>query len=69
MGQLAKPVLNADYQKNQPTRKLTQAAGKDEGDANIFPSMQLQVQSIATHYSSLLYMCCDCRQGGWQKDE
>lgn len=32
-------MLHADYQKNQPTRKLTQAAGKDEGDANVFPSM------------------------------
>ncbi|KAL3130966.1 hypothetical protein ABBQ38_000289 [Trebouxia sp. C0009 RCD-2024] len=29
-----------DYQKNQPTRKLTQAAGKQEGDANIFPNKE-----------------------------
>lgn len=37
------PVVHADYQKNQPTRKLTQAAGKNEGDANIFPSTALQL--------------------------
>ena len=28
----------AEYSENQPTRKLMQAAGKKEGDANIFPS-------------------------------
>lgn len=28
----------AEYSENQPTRKLLQAAGKKEGDANIFPS-------------------------------
>ena len=30
--------LHAEYSENQPTRKLMQAAGKKEGDANIFPS-------------------------------
>ncbi|DBA74689.1 hypothetical protein WJX79_008060 [Trebouxia sp. C0005] len=27
-----------EYSENQPTRKLMQAAGKKEGDANIFPN-------------------------------
>lgn len=49
------PVVHADYQKNQPTRKLTQAAGKNEGDANIFPStaLQLHVQFPQMHVQFL----------------
>lgn len=31
-------LIPAEYGENQPTRKLMQAAGKEEGDASIFPS-------------------------------
>lgn len=57
-------MVYADYQKNQPTRKLTQAAGKNEGDANVFPSMafELHVQ-LHKHVFSMCFLFADNEAG------
>ena len=42
----------AEYAENQPTRKLMHAAGKKEGDANIFPSKQtcMHCMAVTLHF-------------------